>query len=371
MSFSQNIDRRPPTLLRNSTLLQSPPGVLESYPTHLYVLPHADPSKLTLITNFPLESHEVSPVPFFDGRPEGIKLISRVGGTKLRESASSASSFSPISRFVRTPEGQCIGIVREEGIELQLVSERGTQLVLKEMSVATDILVVLDKGLWFRPSWDTCFDLTRNHKTGRSFATYNKISSLLTLHSDPPSALKIPTVCSLFATMMNGQTYILGITPDCSIVQILANIPDTPQTSLQPPTLPSPPVTQASLELVSVMKLPPGDHEPPNLKFIIPVDPMGWTDLYHTRTTTPNQAQVDALLSVNEDGDLAFWAPEDQPSPSNSRPDSRSKAREVNPIPKQSRSFWQCTGTVRTGRKGLRVAACSSTKKSVLGTHGY
>jgi len=171
---------------------------------------------------------------------------------------------------------------------------------------------------------------------------------------------------------MNGQTYILGITPDCSIVQILVNILDASPTSPRPPTLPSPPVTQASLELMSVTRLPPGDHEPPNLKFIIPVDPMGWTDLYHTRTTTPNQAQVDALLSVNEGGDLAFWAPEDQPSPSSSRSDSRSKAREeVDSITKPSQSFWKCTGTVQTGRKGLRIAACSSTKKSVLGTRGY
>lgn len=204
--------------------------------------------------------------------------------------------------------------------------------------------------------------------TGRSFATYNKISSLLTLHSDPPSVLKIPAVGSLFAALICGQTYILGITPDCSIVQILANIPDASQTSSLPPTLPSPSIPQASLELTSVTNLPLGDHGNPNLKFIIPVDPMGWTDLYHTRTTTPNQAQVDALLSVNEDGDLAFWAPEDQPSPSSSRSDSRSNASD--PIPKPSQSFWKCTDSVRTGRKGLRVAACSSTKKSVLGTYG-
>lgn len=155
MSLSQNIDRRPPTLLRNSTLLQTPPGVLEFLPAHLYILPHADPSKLTLITNFPLESHEISPVSFFDGRPEGVKLISRVGGsscgTELWESALSVSSSSPISRFVRTSEGQCIGVVREEAIELQLVSERGTRLVLKELSAAADIMVVLDKGSWLRP----------------------------------------------------------------------------------------------------------------------------------------------------------------------------------------------------------------------------
>ena len=139
--------------------MQTPPGVLDSYPTHLYVLPHVDPSKLTLITNSPLESYEISPVSFFDGRPEGIKLISQIGGaskdTELLGSSASASSSSPISEFVRTLEGQCIGIMREEGIELQLVSEDGTQLVWKEGSVAADNLVVLDKGTWPLPALET------------------------------------------------------------------------------------------------------------------------------------------------------------------------------------------------------------------------
>ena len=202
-------------------------------------------------------------------------------------------------------------------------------------------------------------------RSGRSFATYNKISSLLTLHSDPPSTLKIPTVGSLFTTVINEQTYVLGITPDYLIVQILINIPISPHSST--PIPPSPPTTPTSLELMSVTKLPLGDYDQPDLKFIIPVDPMGWTDLYCTRTTASNKTQVDALLSVNEDGDLAFWAPADQPSPSSSRSDSRS---EGDPVPKPSQSFWKRTGTVRTGRKSLRIAACSSTKKSVLGTYG-
>jgi hypothetical protein len=146
-------------LLRNFTLVQTPPGVLESYPTDLYVLPHADPKKLTLITGSPLESYEVSPVPFFDGRPEGIKLIARIGrvltDTESQEPMFSTPSSSPISRFVRTAEGQCIGIVREERIELQLVGELGTQLVWKEVSSAADNLVVLNKGEIFYK--ETCF----------------------------------------------------------------------------------------------------------------------------------------------------------------------------------------------------------------------
>jgi len=155
------------------------------------------------------------------------------------------------------------------------------------------------------------------------------------------------------------------------IIQILVNIPDTSPTSRPSPNpLLSSHPTQASLELTSVTRLPLGDHEYPNLKFIVPVDPMGWTDLYHTGADTPNQGQADALLSVNEDGELVFWAPEDQLSPSSSRSDSRSKVREeIDPMPKPNQPFWKRTGTVRTGRKGLRIVACSSTKKSVLGTY--
>jgi hypothetical protein len=89
-------------------------------------------------------------VSLFDCRPEGIKPISRTGGTladtESWESAPPTLSSSPISRFVRTPEGQCIGVARKEGIELQLVSERGTRLVWKEKSPAADGLVVLDRG---------------------------------------------------------------------------------------------------------------------------------------------------------------------------------------------------------------------------------
>jgi hypothetical protein len=209
---------------------------------------------------------------------------------------------------------------------------------------------------------------------GRSFATYDEIPSLLTLQTDPPSTLKIPAVKSLFTTVINGQSSILGITADYLIVRILANIPDTAPTPLHLPTpdLPSSPTTQPGLELISITKLPLGDQESSNLRFIIPVDPMGWTDLYNPGTRASNQSQLDALLSVSEDGELVFWAAEGQRSPSSSRSDSPTKAKEeIDPISKPNHSFWKRTGTVRTCHKGIRIAACSSAKKSVLGICKY
>lgn len=209
---------------------------------------------------------------------------------------------------------------------------------------------------------------------GRSFATYDKTSSLLTLQTDPPSTLNISTVRSLFTTVIDGQSSILGITPDYSIVRILADIPDAASNSLLLPTPdPSCPlITTPSLELISITKLPLGDQEYSNLKFIIPVDPMGWTDLYNPGTKTSNQAQLDALLSVSGDGELVFWAPEGQFSPSGSRSDSPTKIKEeIDPVPKPNQPFWKRTGTVKTGQKGIRTAACSSAKKSVLGIYKH
>ena len=136
------------------------------------------------------------------------------------------------------------------------------------------------------------------------------------------------------------------------------------------PVPPSRHATQPGLELASITKLPLGDQEYSNLKFIIPVDPMGWTDLYNPGTRSETQAQLDALLSVSNDGELAFWAAEVQSSPSSSRSDSPAKVKEeVNLTTKPNQSFWKCTGTVRTGRKDIRIAACSSAKKSVLGIY--
>ena len=50
----------------------------------------------------------------------------------------------------------------------------------------------------------------------------------------------------------------------------------------------------------------------------------------------------DVLLSIGSDGELMFWVPEGR------------------------RVGWRCTGKVRTGRTNLRMARCSSAKKTVL-----
>jgi hypothetical protein len=67
---------------------------------------------------------------------------------------------------------------------------------------------------------------------------------------------------------------------------------------------------------------------------ILQVDPMA-------RSSSVDWAEHDTLLSVSECGELAFWEG-------------------------LSAAEWRCTGKVKTGRTGFRMARCSSAKKSAL-----
>jgi hypothetical protein len=88
-----------------------------------------------------------------------------------------------------------------------------------------------------------------------------------------------------------------------------------------------------SLSLISQTALPLSSPA----AFILPVDPMGWIS---SRGST--RLEQDVLLSVGRDGDLMFWVPE------------------------RKGTSWRCTGRVRTARTNIRVAQCSSAKKTVL-----
>lgn len=108
-------------------------------PAHLYVLPTPEKDGLTLITSPPLSTYELSPLPFFDARPEGLRAgvqtLSRVAGEE-----------SPISRFVRTPDGESVGVIRERGGEIWKVQQRGSKLSRVRNWPAADLVVILDGG---------------------------------------------------------------------------------------------------------------------------------------------------------------------------------------------------------------------------------
>lgn len=191
--------------------------------------------------------------------------------------------------------------------------------------------------------------LTFNH-TGRRFVTYSSSTNLLTLHTSPPATLQVASVTSLFAlpppSHSDPHRTLIGITASYTVVAIHAVI--------------SGPTPALSLLSESTLPLP----APP--KMILPVDPMAWVGQYGMGTRGVAQAH-DVLLSVSEDGELAFWVPEgglgDRSDPAANGKVNGARGREGQKV------SWRCTGKVRTGRKGLSMARCSSAKKSVLGKH--
>jgi hypothetical protein len=88
--------------------------------------------------------------------------------------------------------------------------------------------------------------------------------------------------------------------------------------------------TNCQLAILSVSKL-----SLPDVQLILPVDPMAWA-------TYPETAYREMLLCASSEGVLSFWAPEND-------------------------CQWVMTGRVPTGRHQIRLARCSSAKKTVLG----
>lgn len=113
LTVYQNIDRRPPTLLKQFTLLQTGPSAVPTTPEHLYLLPNpSSPGSLTLVTSPPLMAYRLNPLPFFDARADGLMLLGNV--QEMREGSSKLTPRR-LSRFIRTPDGEGLGIIREDG----------------------------------------------------------------------------------------------------------------------------------------------------------------------------------------------------------------------------------------------------------------
>lgn len=201
---------------------------------------------------------------------------------------------------------------------------------------------------------------------------------------------------------------IFGITPDFEILHVIIEA-DTGKMVLHsrdrlPPLskLPSATCKKASSEVSSSdseSPLTPEDHpkEPFSseytgkstidnqnitVKKIIQVDPMAWgrgwdewadyrrSSLLGSPILTRSKLEVsadgvrdgqggwqdhDVLLSVAENGELAFWVPEAYASSSRGMNGSGGG------------TGWRCTGRVRTERTGFNRARCSSAKKTALG----
>ena len=311
LTSSQNIDRRPPTLLKQFTLLQNASFSSFRAPSYLHVVPGPTKHTLALVSTSPLSVHMLEPLGFFDSRSDGLTLLGRVHDH--------ITDGEPrIKQFVRTPDGTGLAVVRETGGDAWIVRDHGTSLQRAGRWTTADNVVVLNGGKLYI-AWGDCRNL--HTFSGRSFATFSNSTCLLTLHTTPELSLSLPPISSLFSLpSRNTAPYecIYAITADlaptiCHIHAVSGGLP--------------------SLSIISQTTLP----LPSPVAFILPVDPMGWIS---SRDTAGMERDV--LLSVGKDGELMFW------------------------VPGGNGTCWRRTGRVRTGRTSIRMARCSSAKKTVL-----
>ncbi|KAI9461775.1 RAVE protein 1 C terminal-domain-containing protein [Boletus coccyginus] len=289
LSAVANIDRKPPTLLRQFTISHSLPGTLFPLPLNLYLLPCGGSASLTLVTSPPLRTYNISAVTLLHGRADSLRLIA-AGPEQM------PLEKSKILRFVRTPAGRGVAVVRADGGETWTETDGGHNLARLASWPPADQVVVLDGG--------------------KLVATYSSDNAMLTLHSTPPSTLRLPRVSYLFSTPSRREhESIVALTEDKFIFHI--HISGSPH---------------PALVLHSYNSLPLF-HAP---RLLIAVDPMAWSK-------ASTLEECDNLLSVSDDGELCFWT-----------------------LEHGKKSGWRCTGRVRTGRSGFRMASCSSAKKSVL-----
>ncbi|KAF7320375.1 WD repeat protein [Mycena kentingensis (nom. inval.)] len=252
VSAVANIDRRPPTLLRHLTLQQSPPGTFSAIAQYMHLLPDAGGSSVNLVTTSPLRTFTLSPTLFLDAQPGGLVACAET-------IAAVPAEESRILRFVRTPDGTGVGVVRETGGEAWQLSGNDCQLSRMGRWVDGDHIVVLDRG--------------------QDHAIYSLKDERLVLASTQAS-LPIPSITSLFSLPSDeGKEVIVGVTEDFSIVQIH---------------------TRPQLTLYSHSRLPISTP-----KMILPVDPMAWG-------SHRDWAEHDVLLSLSDSGELAFWVPEEK-----------------------------------------------------------
>jgi hypothetical protein len=115
--------------------------MLPSPPLYLHLLPNSDRKTITLITSPPLATFELEPLAFFDAqsRLHGLQLHA-IGMHRVSEEE------ADILKFVRTPEGKGVGVLRSTGGEVWQTTERGSNMVRAGSWSFGDLIVVLNRG---------------------------------------------------------------------------------------------------------------------------------------------------------------------------------------------------------------------------------
>ncbi|KAG8915058.1 regulator of (H+)-ATPase in vacuolar membrane, partial [Tulasnella sp. 417] len=360
-----NIDRRPPTMLKQFSVLHTPPRSVATRtpPTHLslhFSTIRGKPTA-TLLAFPPFRSYQLSPLSFFDGQPSCLRQFARSYDPPLHDAWMSDPPYRdrpkkektgrarPITGFARTPEGDAVTIGRERGSREIWVRGRAGRLRL---------LAAFPPDTPSEEEHVVCiFD------GGRTIALYSSESQTLFVKHfphdptayPPPAQPNLPVTASialkttskpvLFSLPnIGGRTPIACATPSQTIliyVGIVALDDGSKHVILTlQPTKPLP------------VAVPP--------EWIMPVDPMSWNP--PSDAGKPNgplgllpkgitNANRDAFVSISPEGELSFW----------SAVMSNGNGDAVGDLP-----GWRCTGRVRTQRKKIVMAQCSSAKKTVL-----
>lgn len=331
-----NVDRRPPTLLQHFTLQHTAPNVLPSHddshpPQHLHIVPRKDASKLNLISTNPLAVYHLDLLSLIfpsEEQPQApaLRLAARINPGSDFDSRNIDSNEKAQIKLIRTPEGRGFALLSNHNGNAETWSVTGDDPPTFRKTGAAqgvDLIVSLDQG--------------------SSFALYSRSSNTLTLrcaHSATPHSpcsnlsLEVPELSKLFTLPRNtystssvtskqtGAELIFGITSKNEIAIFNVFGDSSHQNS-------------CAVTLQSLSTIPQ-----PDIAQVVAVDPMAWsfrTAFHHSST--------DVLLTIDVSGELAFWVPYTEESNTTS---------------------WKCTSRVKTGKRDVKMVACSSSKKSVL-----
>ncbi|KAG8923955.1 regulator of (H+)-ATPase in vacuolar membrane [Tulasnella sp. 418] len=334
-----NIERRPPTLLRQFNILHATPRLsldLRYLPTDISV--HASPKgSLILVSSPPFRSYMLHPLSFFDGEGDGLEHLARSWDPIVRGPLPAHHRLAlekRINSFVRSPEGNAIVVNREgSSRELWALSSRGR---LKLMGPLDKIAGVDDHVV--------CM-----FGNGRTVALYSATSQKLVVQHFPPEAIQTHPISQTIDVKTTSRPVLFSLPPVDHMTPIVCATSSSTHIVYVTVSESEGDVPKLSLTVQLTEPLPV--DVPPD--FIMPVDPMMWTLPGTEKIQTVADTTRDAFVSLSPTGELAFWA-------------ATGLRHAVQNTRKPVFGGWKCTGRVHTDRKGISIAQCSSAKKTVL-----
>lgn len=380
----QNLDRKPPTLLKSLPLTAfSTTGLAGmSRQRHGQAQLLTDPSTASIIAVLPpsdlnqtITAATISLAELLSASSESISLV---GADRSGEDTTEVQLSHNIDHFVRTPNGRGLLAMTETGEIGVWYKERLGKIAKGDKQTRS----IIGKGHWkekVRPTKSAIFS------KGRAivFYTNDDAGGSITLHhldhgaSSPSPPVTLPDFeldlgdeielllavsdiddgysgkgrktqrAIILAASRQGHAWVWTV--DSRLTTNLStdtNIDEEPD-----------------IKLLSHYILPVEGSEP---HLILPVDPMGWhQSVIDWKNNTPLQ---DMILTVSKDGVLEFWSPElghhfeGERAHCDRVPD---KIQAVHSVDEDKP--WRRTGLVRTGIEKVAMARCSSRKKTVLG----